>query len=157
MINSLKKRDFVLLIVLVAVLAGLPAAVIQYDRMRWKNTIPSEAKIFTLTAHSKAGWVLGRITGVDMLYLDETDLASRPQVIIEVAKGDLVVFKLTSSDVIHGFTLKEFGIFLEDGVRPGKVILATFVADKSGIFKFSCNIICGKEHQNMQGVLVVKI
>lgn len=157
MINNAKKRDFVLLIVLMAVLAGLPAALIQYDRMRWKTTIPSEAKIFTLTAHSKAGWVPGRITGVDMLYLDETDPASRPKVVIEVVKGDLVLFKLTSSDVIHGFTLKEFGIFLEDGVRPGQVTLAIFVADKPGVFVFSCNIICGKEHQNMQGVLVVKI
>jgi cytochrome c oxidase subunit 2 len=58
--------------------------------------------------------------------------------------------------VIHGFSIKGFGIFLEDGVRPGKVKLVQLKADKAGVFIFSCNIICGKQHQNMKGVLIVR-
>jgi heme/copper-type cytochrome/quinol oxidase subunit 2 len=66
-----------------------------------------------------------------------------------VKKGDLVVLKITSSDVVHGFSLKDFGIFLGDGIRPGKMVLASFEADKVGTFTFSCNIICGDELKNM--------
>ena len=75
---------------------------------------------------------------------------------IEVSKGDLVVLKLKSSDVVHGFSLKDFGVFVTDGIQPGKVTLVSFTADKVGTFTFSCNAICGDNHENMQGTLVVK-
>ncbi|MBC8176953.1 MAG: hypothetical protein ISR61_03335 [Desulfobacteraceae bacterium] len=67
-----------------------------------------------------------------------------------------VVFRLRSSDVVHGFSLKDFGVFITEGIQPGKSTLVTFRADKTGIFTFSCNSICGDKHENMQGTLVVK-
>jgi heme/copper-type cytochrome/quinol oxidase subunit 2 len=67
-----------------------------------------------------------------------------------------VVLRLKSSDVIHGFSLKDFGVFITDGIHPGKVTLVSFRADKVGRFTFSCNAICGTNHENMQGTLVVK-
>ena len=76
--------------------------------------------------------------------------------IIEVKKGENVVIKLASSDVVHGFSLKDFGIYLTDGIQPGKVIYVSFKADQAGTFTFSCNAICGDMHQNMQGTLVVR-
>jgi heme/copper-type cytochrome/quinol oxidase subunit 2 len=76
--------------------------------------------------------------------------------VIEVSKGDMVVLKLKSSDVVHGFSLKDFGVFITEGIQPGKVRLVSFKADKIGVFTFSCNAICGENHQNMQGRLVVK-
>jgi heme/copper-type cytochrome/quinol oxidase subunit 2 len=75
--------------------------------------------------------------------------------VIEVKKGDIVVLKLASSDVVHGFSLKDFGVYLKDGIQPGKVIHVSFKADQAGTFTFSCNAICGDMHQNMQGTLVV--
>ena len=68
----------------------------------------------------------------------------------------MVVFKLTSSDVVHGFSLKDFEVFLTDGIRPGKATYVSFKADKVGRFIFTCNAVCGDMHQNMQGTLVVK-
>jgi cytochrome c oxidase subunit 2 len=68
----------------------------------------------------------------------------------------MVVFKLASSDVVHGFSLKDFGVYLKDGIQPGKVIQVSFTADQVGTFTFSCNAICGDMHQNMQGTLVVR-
>lgn len=44
---------------------------------------------------------------------------------------------------------KDFGIFLGDGIRPGKLVLTSFGADKVGTFTFFCNIICGDELKNM--------
>jgi len=80
----------------------------------------------------------------------------RSEIYIEVSKGDLVVFKLTSSDVVHGFSLKDFAVFLTDGIQPGKATYVSFKVDKAGVFTFSCNAICGDSHQNMQGTLVVR-
>ena len=76
--------------------------------------------------------------------------------VIEVSQGDVVVFKLTSSDVVHGFSLKDFEVYLTDGIQPGKATYVSFTADKVGTFTFSCNAICGDMHQNMQGTLIVK-
>jgi heme/copper-type cytochrome/quinol oxidase subunit 2 len=73
-----------------------------------------------------------------------------------VAKGDVVVFKLTSSDVVHGFSLKDFEVYLTEGIEAGKATYVSFTADKVGTFTFSCNAICGDMHQNMQGTLIVK-
>jgi heme/copper-type cytochrome/quinol oxidase subunit 2 len=75
--------------------------------------------------------------------------------VLEVSKGDLVVLRLRSSDVVHGFSLKDFGVFVSDGIHPGKTTIVSFRADKVGSFTFSCNAICGDNHQNMQGTLVV--
>lgn len=154
-----KNRDFFFLALLIISLVGLPLAMISYDLNHWGNAKAESSKTFTLTAHSKLGWVEGRVTGFDVLTLENREKNKKDvtanKVILRAKKGDYVVFKLTSSDVIHGFTLKDFNIFIEDGVRPGKVITASFLADKVGTYTFSCNIICGKDHEEMKGTLII--
>ncbi len=150
-----RNRDIFFLILLIAVMAGLPLVLFSYDQHHWPKINPASSKTFTLTAHSKLGWLPGRVKGYDILTLWNEN-KSPQKVVLEVARGDKVTIRLGSSDVIHGFTLKDFGIFIEDGVRPGKVVTASFTADKVGTFTFSCNIICGKNHENMQGTLIVK-
>lgn len=147
--------DIILLGLILVIMAGVPLGVWAYDRQVWEQKIPTGAKVFTMSGHTELGWLEGRVKGYDVLRLDpKTTQASSPRIVVK--KGDLVVFKLTSSDVIHGFSLKDFGIFIEDGIRPGKVTLVSFTADKVGIFTFSCNIICGDQHKKMQGVLIVQ-
>lgn len=148
-------KDLLLLGLVVFILAGLPLGIYAYDRHVWQERIPAGAKVFTLTGNTNLGWLAGRVKGYDVVSLDEKPTAfSRPVLVVD--KGDTVVLKLGSSDVIHGFSLKDFGIFIEDGVRPGKVNLVKFKADKSGVFSFSCNIICGDHHKNMKGTLIVR-
>lgn len=148
-------RDLLLLLLVALVILGLPLGIQAYDRHLWSEQIPAGAKIFELTANTNLGWVPGDIKGYQVLDLKSPD--GKPyKPILTVHRGDTVVLKLTSSDVIHGFSFKDFGIFIEDGVRPGQVKLITLKADKVGEFTFSCNIICGSQHKNMQGVLVVK-
>jgi len=142
------------MILLLAIIIGLPAGISAYDRAVWRKKIPPDTKVFTLTGHTDRGWILGEIKAYDILgYGDKTVAINKPT--IRVHKGDHVVFKLKSSDVIHGFSLKELGIFIDDGIPPGKVRLVSFVADREGIFTFSCNAICGSNHEKMQGTLVV--
>ena len=150
-----KKLDILFLLLLILILAGVPLGIRAYDQLVWRDQIPSVAKNFTLTGHTQRGWLLGEVHAHDIISLwNKNKSMKRP--VIEVSKGDLVVFKLKSSDVVHGFSLKDFGVFLKEGIQPGKVTQVSFKADKVGTFTFSCNAICGENHQNMKGTLVVK-
>ncbi len=133
---------------------GVPIGILVYNHQFWQEKIPSGAREFTLTGHSQRGWLVGEVHAFDAITLwPQNKPMQRP--VIEVSKDDLVFLKLKSSDVMHGFSLKDFGIFVEPGIKPGRVTVVSFKADKVGVFTFSCNAICGENHENMQGTLVV--
>ena len=150
-----RKLDLVFLTLLILIMGGLPFGLRAYERRVWKEKIPPRAREITLTGHARRGWLQGEIHAYDIISLWKNNGPVKKPV-IEVSKGDQVVLKLKSSDVVHGFSLKDFGVFITEGIQPGKVTLITFKADKVGTFNFSCNAICGDNHQNMQGTLVVK-
>ena len=154
--DNKKNPDSLLVILLILIMVGVPLGIKFYDRHVWGQKVPQGAKTFTLTGHARKGWLEGEVHAYDAIPLwKEGGGTGRP--VIEVNKGDRVVLKLRSSDVIHGFSLKDFGIFINDGIQPGKSLLVSFTADKAGTFTFSCNAICGDNHQNMQGTLVVRV
>jgi heme/copper-type cytochrome/quinol oxidase subunit 2 len=149
-----QRRDRYLLILLLAIIVGLPAGIHAYEQSYWSKRIPPGAKVFTLTGRTDRGWILGEVSAFDVLVFGSTPATlNRP--VIRVKKGDRVVLKLKSSDVIHGFSLKALGIFINGGIPPGTVRLVSFIADRVGTFTFSCNAICGPNHGKMQGTLVV--
>jgi len=150
------KSDIFLLILLIVILVGLPVGIHYYDHRVAPENIPPAARMFTLTGHAERGWLLGEVPAYDAVAFWKMHGQPIEKPLVEVAKGDLVVFKLKSSDVVHGFSLKDFDVFLTDGIQPGKAIYISFVADKAGVFTFSCNAVCGDMHQNMQGTLIVK-
>ena len=150
-----KKLDFIYLIVVIGILVGLPIGILTYDNYLWQKRIPSEAKVVTLTGHTEKGWLVGDVHAAEVIALEK----NRPEIqkpVIEVKRGDVVVFKLKSMDVVHGFSFAEAGIVVSDGIEPGKVKTVSFVAEKAGTFTFSCNAICGDNHQSMQGTLIVR-
>ena len=150
-----RKMDLILLTLLVTILAGLPFGIQAYDREVRQQKLPPGASEFTLTGNAQRGWMKGEVHAYDALSLwIEKGRTEKP--VLEVSKGDLVVLRLRSSDVVHGFSLKDFGVFVSDGIQPGKTVVVSFRADKVGSFTFSCNAICGDNHQNMQGTLVVR-
>jgi heme/copper-type cytochrome/quinol oxidase subunit 2 len=154
--NIIQKRiDYFFLILILMILIGLPMGLWSYDNQVWQKKIPENARKFTLTGHTQKGWVVGELPAYSII-TSGLSRQTHQNPVIEVSRGERVVLKLKSSDVIHGFSLKDFGIFVSDGIHPGKVVLVSFVADRAGIFQFSCNAICGDNHQNMQGTLVVK-
>jgi heme/copper-type cytochrome/quinol oxidase subunit 2 len=148
--------DLFILFLMIVILAGLPFGISYYDRHVSSQKIPMQAKVFTLTGHAERGWLIGEVPAYDAITLWKKQGQPIEKPVIEVKKGDLVVLKLASSDVVHGFSLKDFEVYLKDGIQPGKVMHVSFRADKVGAFKFSCNAICGDMHQNMQGTLIVK-
>ncbi|MFH1489861.1 MAG: cupredoxin domain-containing protein [Pseudomonadota bacterium] len=150
------KRDLVYLFLIISVVVGLPFGLKFYDHRVWGTKIPKNARVFTLTGHAESGWIREDVHALDAIALWRKNGNARRPVVLEVSKGDEIVLKLKSSDVVHGFSLKDFGVFISDGIQPGKVKLVSFTADKAGTFTFSCNAICGDNHQNMQGTLVVR-
>lgn len=95
----------------------------------------------------------------------------RPAV-IRVNKGDKITLRLSSEDVTHGFYLE--GYDFDAKVRaempsfwirqPSKsaeydkdpIESYTFVANKSGKFRYRCSITCGSFHPFMQGEMIVE-
>jgi heme/copper-type cytochrome/quinol oxidase subunit 2 len=147
--------DLCFLVLIIIILAGLPLGISYYDRQVSSQKIPPEARVFTLTGHAQRGWLMGKVPAYDAITFWQKQGRPIERPVIKVKKGDLVVFKLASSDVVHGFSLKDFGVYLKDGIQPGKVVYVSFKADRVGTFTFSCNAICGDMHQNMQGTLIV--
>jgi heme/copper-type cytochrome/quinol oxidase subunit 2 len=150
-----ERMDFFFLVLALITLIGLPLGILAYDQQVWQERTPEGAREFTLTGHTSKGWVLGELPAYTTITSGFSD-QPQPKPVIEVSRGDRVVLKLKSSDVIHGFSLKDFGVFVSEGIQPGKVVLVSFLADKAGTFQFSCNAICGDNHQKMQGTLVVR-
>ena len=72
---------------------------------------------------------------------------------ITVKKGTPVVIEIASLDVLHGFSLPDFGVRAD--VEPGKVARVTFTPDKAGDFTYLCDIFCGSGHENVHGILTV--
>jgi hypothetical protein len=150
-----KKQDLVLLFFLVSIIVGLPFGIRAYDRHLKPQDVLQGAQEFTLTGHAQRGWVLGEVRANDIfsLWQKEGPLI-KPS--IEVFKGDQVVLKLRSADVTHGFSLKAFGIYVAQGIQPGRTVYVSFKADKIGRFIFMCTVFCGDIHQHMQGTLIVR-
>jgi heme/copper-type cytochrome/quinol oxidase subunit 2 len=72
---------------------------------------------------------------------------------IKVNTGDKVKIQLVSTDVVHGLYVDGYDVSIE--ADPGQTATLTFVADKSGSFRFRCNITCGAMHPFMIGKLTV--
>lgn len=73
---------------------------------------------------------------------------------IEVPAGKPVTFRLTSSDVIHGFEV--VGTNANAMAVPGYVSQFTVTFAKSGEYAIACNEFCGVMHHMMVGKLIVK-
>ena len=73
--------------------------------------------------------------------------------VISVNEGDKVTIELASTDVVHGLYLD--GYDLEITADPGQSASLSFIADKSGTFRFRCSVTCGPLHPFMIGKLQV--
>ena len=72
---------------------------------------------------------------------------------IHVNPGDHVTIDLVSTDVVHGLYLD--GYDLNVTADPGQTASLSFVADRSGSFRFRCSVTCGALHPFMIGKLNV--
>jgi cytochrome c oxidase subunit II len=69
---------------------------------------------------------------------------------IKVNQGDTVKITLDNTQGIHSIKIDGY----DKEIQGGKTV--TFTVDKSGEFKFFCNVFCGKGHGEMVGKLIVQ-
>lgn len=62
-------------------------------------------------------------------------------------QGEKVRFKITASDVVHGFWIPAFMIQIQN--IPGVENQLEFTANELGEFPGRCNILCGRQHSQM--------
>jgi heme/copper-type cytochrome/quinol oxidase subunit 2 len=72
---------------------------------------------------------------------------------LTVNPGDTVTIELISTDVVHGLYIDGYDVSME--ADPGQTATMTFMADRSGSFRFRCNVTCGAMHPFMIGKLTV--
>lgn len=73
---------------------------------------------------------------------------------MEIPKGALVHFYVTSKDVVHGFNI--IGTNVNMMAVPGQVNHITYTFDKTGEFLLLCNEYCGLAHEQMATKIIVK-
>ena len=74
--------------------------------------------------------------------------------IVRVNRGDTVVIRLQSDDVVHGLYVDGYGVAAQ--AEPGQPGELSFVADRAGAFRMRCSIPCGNLHPFMIGKLIVE-
>lgn len=72
---------------------------------------------------------------------------------LRVNPGDRITIELVSTDVVHGIYVD--GYDLELTADPGQTSRLSFIADRSGSFRFRCSVTCGALHPFMIGKLKV--
>jgi cytochrome c oxidase subunit 2 len=72
---------------------------------------------------------------------------------IEVAATDVVKITLVAEDIPHSFTIDEYRI--SKRAAPGRPVTFEFRADRTGTFRFYCNMTADDGCGKMQGELVV--
>ena len=119
------------------------------------------ARVFT-------GWWLPAILGMAILFLpfpgrpgqpverffrvEASRFAYSPST-LKVNPGDRVTLELASTDVVHGLAVDGYG--LQVSADPGQTARLTFIADRSGAFRFHCSVTCGPLHPFMIGKIQV--
>ena len=72
---------------------------------------------------------------------------------VRLKRGVPVLIEITSLDVVHGFTLPDFGVRAD--VVPGIPTRVAFTPDRAGTFTFRCDVFCGSGHEELDGTIVV--
>jgi heme/copper-type cytochrome/quinol oxidase subunit 2 len=73
--------------------------------------------------------------------------------IIKVNQGDRITLELVSTDVVHGLAVDGYGLAVT--ADPGQTARLTFIANRSGSFRFRCSATCGPLHPFMIGKIQV--
>jgi cytochrome c oxidase subunit 2 len=75
-----------------------------------------------------------------------TGTTAKPPTLV-LPLGERVKFKITSTDVVHGFWIPAFMIQMQN--LPGVTNYLEFSANKIGTYPGRCNILCGRAHSQM--------
>ena len=73
--------------------------------------------------------------------------------VITLKVNEPVLFRLTTLDVVMGFSVPDFGV--RGTILPGQTTEVAMTPNKTGDFTFLCDVFCGTGHETMEGTLHV--
>jgi mono/diheme cytochrome c family protein/plastocyanin len=73
---------------------------------------------------------------------------------IQAQVGQPIHLRITSDDVVHGFTIGQYDQPSLD-IKPGEFVETTLTFDKPGKYTFYCTRWCGPNHWRMRGTIEV--
>jgi cytochrome c oxidase subunit 2 len=74
---------------------------------------------------------------------------------IEATLGEHLQLVVRSADGVHGLEIKKLKI-KKEVPRGGESVTIDFVAHTEGTFPILCSEYCGKDHNDMKGMLIVR-
>jgi mono/diheme cytochrome c family protein/plastocyanin len=73
---------------------------------------------------------------------------------LNLKAGETVRLRISSPDVVHGFTIPALGVNVDE-IYPGKVVEVDVTPTQPGRYAFACTRWCGVDHWRMRGVIEV--
>ena len=73
---------------------------------------------------------------------------------LTLTAGEKVTLRITSPDVVHGFSIPDLGVDIEE-IYPGKPVEVVIQPEKQGRYVYACARWCGVDHWRMRGVIEV--
>lgn len=121
------------LVIVLAILVGVPALVFSYQAFRGPAGEPGEIFLLARTVE-RGGFSPARIV---------------------VKQGQAVRVRILAEDVTHGFQLLHFGVDA-GAIKTGTIKVVEFTPDRAGEFPFYCSVRCSPLHMALMGMLVVE-
>jgi len=118
----------------------------------WAAGVTLALVLLTLLAPLPAALAVGAAPQERQVTISARSFAFEPGT-VHVNRGDTVIVNLESTDVVHGLYVDGYGLATQ--AEPGRPGQLSFVADRTGAFRFRCNVACGNLHPFMIGKLVV--
>jgi mono/diheme cytochrome c family protein len=127
-----KRRNTVALLVVLAVVIGLPAALFGYQTLR---TQAAGVRVIEITAR----------TPQDGGFMPDH---------IALRAGEPLRLRISSPDVVHGFSIPGLSVNVKE-ILPGKPVDVEITPQKPGRYAFACIRWCGVDHWRMRGEIEV--
>ncbi len=130
----MKRRDWFALVIMLAVLLGLPAFLFGYQARRQQPTAAG-APIVNIVARApeQGGFSPDRIA---------------------LQAGEPVRLRISSPDVVHGFAIPGLDVDVDE-ILPGNVVEVDVTPTQPGRYAFACTRWCSMDHWRMRGVIEV--
>jgi cytochrome c oxidase subunit 2 len=128
-----RRAERLALALVLAIVAGVPAAVFSYQALHNRTGAPREVFVVARTVE-RGGWRPARIV---------------------VRRGERVRLRILAEDVTHGFQLLPLGVDAGP-IKTGTTKVVEFTADRTGEFAFYCSVRCSALHMALMGTVVVE-
>ena len=128
-----RRLDLAALVIVVVALTAAPAGVFGYHAAHLRA--PAGARVVEIVARApeQGGFGPDHIT---------------------LQAGEAVRLRISSPDVVHGFSIPGLGVDIDE-IYPGKVVEVDIRPEGPGRFPFACTRWCSVDHWRMRGVIDV--